>query len=96
MIIFLQQLNQIKTKIKLLKIILYAKNIRKNSINYLDNKCPIYVEDENERTIDFNDIKIENRKILQLIEKINEHNDYNNDSIKIIKIIKNNESYGKL
>ena len=88
MIIFLQQLNQIKTKIKLLKIILYAKNIKKNSINYLDNKCPIYVEDENERTIDFNDIKIENGKILQLIEK--------NDSIKIIKIIKNNESYGKL
>ena len=29
-IIFLQQLNQIKAKIKLLKIILYAKNIKKN------------------------------------------------------------------
>ena len=74
----------------------YKKKFKFFSINYLDNKCPICVEDENERTIDFNDIKIENGKILQLIENINEHNDYNNDSIKIIKIIKNNESYGKL
>jgi hypothetical protein len=75
----------------------HKKKFKCFSINYLDNKCSLCFKYEKERTVDFNDIKIENGKILQLLEKINEHNDYNNDIINNIIIIKNNDSYyGKL
>jgi len=53
----------------------------------MDNYCKLCFKEESGITIDFNDIKIENGKILQLLEKINEHNDYNND------ILKNNANY---
>ena len=65
------------------------------SINYMDNYCPLCskVKHKSDSTFDFNDIKIENEKILQLIEKIHENNDYNNYNINNIKIIQNNDSY---
>ena len=69
------------------------------SINYMDNYCSNCIKMKNgiDNIIDFNDIKIENEKIIQLLEKINEHIEYNNDIINNNIIFKNNDSYfGKL
>ena len=63
----------------------------------MDNYCPSSheVKYNSNSIINFNDLEIENGKILQLLEKINEHNDYNNDIINNIIIIKNYDSYFK-
>jgi len=65
------------------------------SIDYMDNYCPscYKVKYNSNSIINFNDIKIKKGKILQLLEKINDHNDYNNDNINNIIIFKINESY---
>jgi len=67
------------------------------SINYLNNYCQNCFKDESDNIINFNDIKIEKRKIQELLKKINEYDDYNNDIVNNIKIIKKNDNYfGKL
>ena len=99
--LFATTINSNKNNNKIIKNNFICKEHKKKfkcfSINYLDNRCPSCYKNENERIIDFNDIIIENEKIIQLIEKINEHNDYSNDNINNIKIIKNSDSdYVKL
>jgi len=77
----------------------HGKKFEGFSINYMDNYCPdcYQVIINSNSNINFNDIKIENGKILQLLEKINEHKDYYNDNINNIIIIKNNNNnYEKL
>ena len=61
----------------------------------MNNFCLDCIEAQTEKDniIYFHDIKIENKKILQLLEKINNHNDYNND--KDTQFIINDNSFEK-
>ena len=103
--LFTTTINSNKSINKIIKNNFICKEEKKKfvgfSINYMENYCPVCIniqnENEKDSIIHFNDIKIENEKILQLLEKINEHNDNNNENINDIKIIKNNDSnYGNL
>jgi len=73
----------------------HKKKFEGFSINYMDNYCPscYKIKDNSSSIINFNDIEIDNGKILQLFEKINEHYDYDIDNINNIKIFKNYDSY---
>ena len=101
--LFTTTINSIKNISKIIKNNFICKKHKKKfegfSTNYMDNFCQkcIVKQNKSDSIIYFNDIKIENEKILQFLEKINENNDYNNNSINNIKIIKINDSYyGKL
>ena len=76
----------------------HKKKFKLFSTNLMNNFCLDCIEAQTEKDniIHFHDIKIENEKILQLLEKINKHNDYSNDKDKDTKFIINDNSFEKL